>query len=120
MRQLRQVEAGLEVGGHETGVLLRRGVRGRLVEGLAGVVDEDVQLAPHVGAGRGHEPLPVAAHGDVACGARDAAAQSAGVRVGLPTAQALMQVGVAPGAGVHPRPKPGKLLHDGMPRTNYD
>ena len=38
VRELGEVEAGVEVGGHETGVLLRRARRGRPEEGLPGVV----------------------------------------------------------------------------------
>ena len=35
-------------------------------------VEEDVQLAAQIDVGRGHEHLPLAAHGDVAGGGHDA------------------------------------------------
>jgi len=65
------------------------------------------QLLPR----RGHEPLPVGTHRDVAGGPRDAREAA----VGAPAAQALLQVGVAAGAGVDAHPEPRELLHDGAP-----
>ena len=71
------------------------------------------QLLPR----RGHEPLPVGTHRDVVGGPRDAREAA----VGAPAAQALLQVGVAAGAGVDVHPEPRELLHDGAParRPNH-
>ena len=72
------------------------------------------QLLPR----RGHEPLPVGARRDVAGGPRDAREAA----VGGPPSQALLQVGVAAGAGVDAHPEPRELLHDRAPagRTNHE
>ena len=71
------------------------------------------QLLPR----RGHEPLPVGTHRDVAGGPRDVREAA----VGAPAALALLQVGVAAGAGVDVHPEPRELLHDGAPagRPNH-
>ena len=111
MRELREVEAGLEVGGHEARVELRRGLRGGPEHGLPGVVDEDVQPAAQLLPRRGNELLPVGARRDVAGCPRDAREAT----VSAPLVQALLQVGVAAGAGVHAHPEPRELVHDGAP-----
>jgi hypothetical protein len=94
VRELGEVEAGLEVGGHEARVLLRRGLRGRADDHLAGVVDEHVEPPAERGARRGHQRLPVAAHGHVADGPRDERRRAATFAGGVPPAEAVLQVGV--------------------------
>lgn len=107
-----QVEARVEVGGHEVGVVAGRGVRGRLVDGLAGVVDEDVELAPEEASHRADEALHVALRGHVADGAGDGVGGKAPVG---PAAPACGEVAGGAAAGVHPGAMAGQLLHDRKP-----
>jgi len=136
VRELAEVEARLQVGSHDAGVVLRRALHRRLDHRLRRVVHlsspsmhaghhysgdpqsddvsplathEDIELASEGVPDRAHELLPVGAHGDVADGDGDLQALLG------PPAAALLQLRRVAGARVHARAEPCQLLHDGVP-----
>jgi hypothetical protein len=113
VRELAEVEARLQVGRHDPGVVLAGALGRPLEQGLPRVVHEDIEPAAEGGPHGGHEARAVGAPRHVAGGHGHLQPLL------VPSPPALLQLRRVARARVHPGAEPGELLDDRVPAMPF-